>query len=251
MIPEGLINYLALLGWSFSADQDVFSREEMIEHFDITKVLANPARFDLKKCTAINAEQIRLLDLEDFTKRLVPYLYGNVSADFYQADLLKELAEKDPDLPKLSIYTPLVSNDHFDNLNAREQEILNKAAPLIQTRIQLLSEAREMLESFFIDDNQLTISEDAQKQLDKIANYQTTVERTIQELEKVDEAKWRTEHLHGLLSQVLVEELQLKPRLAFTPLRVAISGRTISPPLFESMEILGKSSVLRRLKGLR
>ena len=75
MIPEGLNNYLALLGWSIAADRDIFSMEEMAQAFDISDVNPNPARFDQKKAIAINAEQIRLLDGEDFRNRLVPYLY--------------------------------------------------------------------------------------------------------------------------------------------------------------------------------
>ena len=78
MIPEGLLNYLALLGWSLSADRDVFSATEMIEAFDVHDVGPNPARFDPKKCEAINAEQVRALGEEDFRDRLVPYL-----ADIY------------------------------------------------------------------------------------------------------------------------------------------------------------------------
>lgn len=73
-IPEGLLNYLALLGWSLSADEDIFSVEQLVENFDIHNVLANPARFDVKKATAINGTHIRLLDPQDFRNRLIPYL---------------------------------------------------------------------------------------------------------------------------------------------------------------------------------
>lgn len=74
MIPEGLLNYLALLGWSLSKDQDVFSPEQLVAAFDVHDVNPNPARFDPKKCEAINAEHVRLLEAEDFRNRLVPYL---------------------------------------------------------------------------------------------------------------------------------------------------------------------------------
>ncbi|MEG1391469.1 MAG: glutamate--tRNA ligase, partial [Aurantimicrobium sp.] len=78
-IPEGLINYLALLGWSLSHDRDVFSIQEMVKAFDVVNVNPNPARFDQKKADAINGDQIRLLTLEDFTARMIPYLQaGNV-----------------------------------------------------------------------------------------------------------------------------------------------------------------------------
>ena len=75
-IPEGFINYLALLGWSIAADRDVFTVEEMLESFDIHDVLPNPARFDVKKATAINADHIRMLDEDEFGRRLLPFLQG-------------------------------------------------------------------------------------------------------------------------------------------------------------------------------
>lgn len=71
-LPEGLLNYLSLLGWSLSADRDIFSIEEMVAAFDIADVNPNPARFDLKKCEAINGDHIRLLDVKDFTERCAP-----------------------------------------------------------------------------------------------------------------------------------------------------------------------------------
>lgn len=71
-LPEGLLNYLSLLGWSLSADQDIFTMDEMVAAFEIADVNPNPARFDLKKCEAINADHIRLLDVKDFTERCAP-----------------------------------------------------------------------------------------------------------------------------------------------------------------------------------
>ncbi|GAA3217561.1 hypothetical protein GCM10020256_20750 [Streptomyces thermocoprophilus] len=73
-LPEGLLNYLSLLGWSLSADQDIFSVEEMVAAFDVKDVNPNPARFDLKKCEAINADHIRMLDVKDFAERCRPWL---------------------------------------------------------------------------------------------------------------------------------------------------------------------------------
>ena len=79
-IPEGLLNYLSLLGWSLSADEDIFTVEQLIEHFDVDDVLANPARFDVKKAEAINGAHIRMLDAEDFRGRLVPTSAAGSSA---------------------------------------------------------------------------------------------------------------------------------------------------------------------------
>lgn len=71
-LPEGLLNYLSLLGWSLSADRDIFSVEEMVAAFEISDVNPSPARFDLKKAEAINADHIRLLDVKDFAERCAP-----------------------------------------------------------------------------------------------------------------------------------------------------------------------------------
>jgi glutamyl-tRNA synthetase len=264
MIPEGLINYLALLGWSISADNDIFSVQELVDAFDPSDVLANPARFDLKKCTAINAEHIRLLDPADFRERLVPYLHGSVSAKLVEMDLIKQIAEADPELPTLQVYEPLVSADSWAALTPREQEILTAAAPLVQTRIQLLGEAREMLDFLLSDAETVALDDDAQKQLDKVTDWQGVLSAAIAVLEGVNESDWTTDNLHTVLETKLVgvrdadgniipgegDSLNLKPRDAFTPLRVALSGRRVSPPLFESLEILGKTLSLARLSSL-
>jgi len=129
MIPEGLNNYLALLGWSIAPDRDIFSMEEMAHAFDISDVNPNPARFDQKKAVAINAEHIRLLDGEDFRNRLVPFLHRD----------------------------EVVSADSFEALTDREREILTEAAPLVQTRIQVLGEASGMLGFLLVDEDTLEI----------------------------------------------------------------------------------------------
>ncbi len=232
MIPEGLLNYLALLGWSLSKDRDVFSREEMVEAFDIHDVVPNPARFDPVKCEAINAEQVRALEADDFRDRLVPHL----------ADAL-------PDPTGQTAPAPLVSAASFEALTRREQEILTAAAPLIQTRIQLLRECRDMLGFLFVDDADLVVDDAA---LGKLGDSAPAVlDAAISALEGLDGAGWTTARLEESLRAAIVEGLGIKPRLAFGPLRVAVTGRRVSPPLFESMEILGADSTLARLRSLR
>jgi Glutamyl- and glutaminyl-tRNA synthetases len=80
-IPEGMLNYLALLGWSIAEDRDVFSAAEMVAAFDVADVNANPARFDPRKCEAINATHIRLLEPADFASRLVDFVAGRRPLD--------------------------------------------------------------------------------------------------------------------------------------------------------------------------
>lgn len=212
-IPEGLINYLALLGWSLSHDRDIFSIQEMVKAFDVVNVNPNPARFDQKKADAINGDHIRLLTVEDFTARMIPYLQaGNV-----------------------------LSNDPTDV----QLEILAAAAPLVQTRMNVLSEAPELLEFLFTPASQITYAEDALKGLPE--NSAVVVAASVEVLELIPEAEFTHDVIQEALNSALIEGLELKPRIAFGPLRTAISGRRISPPLFESMEILGKKDTIDRL----
>ncbi|ROS33053.1 glutamate--tRNA ligase [Curtobacterium sp. PhB78] len=212
MIPEGLVNYLALLGWSIGADRDVFSIDEMVAAFDVTDVNPNPARFDHKKAEAINGDHIRLLEPSDFRSRLLPYL------------------------------TDLVA----DPPTAEQTEVLTKAAPLVQERMQLLGEAPAMLGFLFTADADLVVEDDALASLK--GDNGAVLTAGIAALEQLDD--WRTEAIEGALRTALIDDLGLKPRVAFGPLRVGVSGRRISPPLFESMEILGKESTLTRLRAL-
>ncbi|PZE57562.1 glutamate--tRNA ligase [Curtobacterium sp. MCLR17_044] len=212
MIPEGLVNYLALLGWSIGPDRDVFSIDEMVAAFDVTDVNPNPARFDHKKAEAINGDHIRLLAPEDFRSRLLPYLSEFIS---------------DPATPE-------------------QLEVLTKAAPLVQERMQLLGEAPAMLGFLFTSDADLVVEDDALASLK--GDTATVLTASTAALEGAQD--WTTEAIEGALRAALIDELGLKPRVAFGPLRVAVSGRRISPPLFESMEILGKESTLTRLRAL-
>lgn len=219
MIPEGLLNYLALLGWAISPDNDIFSMGEMVKAFDISDVNPNPARFDLKKCTAINADHIRLLEAEDFRNRCVPFLYGD----------------------------NLVSADAFDRLLPEEQAKVEAGAPLIQTRVQTLGEVAGMLGFLFTLDNQIEVEPDAGKVLKDDAP--AILDTAINTLETLTD--FNAEAIQAALRQAIVEEMGVKPRIGFGALRVALSGRRVSPPLFESMEILGKASTIARLERLR
>lgn len=220
MIPEGLLNYLALLGWAISPDEDIFSLEEMAAAFDIADVNPNPARFDQKKALAINGDHIRMLDEVDFRDRVVPFLYAD----------------------------GLLSAANFDDLEPREQWILTAAAPLVQTRVQVLSEAARMLGFLFQVGGQVEIEPDARKTLR--AGAAEVLARAREVVSGLSEEEFTLENLESALRQAIVEEMGIKPRLAFGPLRVAVSGRRVSPPLFESLAILGKEATLARLSRL-
>ncbi|MGP5240537.1 glutamate--tRNA ligase [Corynebacterium flavescens] len=215
IIPEGMLNYLSLLGWSLSADQDIFSVDELVANFDIHDVLANPARFDQKKLEAINADHIRLLEPADFATRLREYLseYTDFPADY--------------DSAKFAF-----------------------AADLVQTRIKTLSDAYGLLAFLVTPDAELTLDEKSAKKNLKEDAIQP-LEVSIDILEGIDPADWNTATIEAALSKALIEDLELKPRKAYGALRVAISGQAVSPPLFESMELLGKDSTLYRLRAAK
>ena len=212
-LPEGLLNYLALLGWGLADDRDVFSLDEMVAAFDISKVNSNPARFDQKKADAINAEHIRLLDPADFASRLKAFLveHGHIAAD--------------------------VDDARF-----------SAAAELVQTRIVVLSDAWGLLKFLFVPEADFTIDEAAAAK-NLTADAAPVLDATVTALEGVGE--WATATLEEALKAALIDELGLKPRKAFAPVRVAVSGSHISPPLYESMELLGRDVTLARLRAAR
>ncbi|MGY1833587.1 glutamate--tRNA ligase [Blastococcus sp. SYSU DS0510] len=214
-LPEGLVNYLALLGWSIAEDRDIFSVAEMVEAFDVTKVNANAARFDLKKAEAINATHLRALPVEEFTARVVPHLAA----------------------------AGLVT----DPPSAEQDAVLRAIAPLAQERMVVLSEAVGLLGFLFVDEVQIDPAA-AEKQLsgDGAVEVLDAASAALGEL-----PEWTTPAIEQALKAALVDGLGRKPRQAFGPVRVAVSGRTVSPPLYESMELLGRDRTLARLAAAR
>jgi glutamyl-tRNA synthetase len=219
-IPEGLLNYLALLGWSIAEDRDIFTMAEMVAAFDIADVKSSPARFDQAKAEAINAEHVRRLDPADFERRLVPYLQaGGV------------LGEQPSE---------------------RDLAVLHQAAPLIQTRVQLLGEAVEMLGFLFTADGDLTTADDALTAVRAdAAGSLAILDAALGALSAEVTPTFEHAEIEAALRSAVVEGLGVKPKIAFTPLRVAVTGRRISPPLFESMQILGREACAARLAALR
>jgi len=213
-IHEGLLNYLALLGWSIGPDRDVFTLDEFIAAFDIADVNPNPARFDQKKAEAINGDHIRMLEPSDFANRLVPYLAS----------------------------AGLIS----DPPTAEQRTLLDAAAPLVQERMQLLGEAPGLLGFLFRDE--IAYEEDALKGLPD--NAREVLAASMAALEVLGDDAFAAAAVQERLSGALIDGLGLKPRVAYGPLRVAVSGRRVSPPLFESMELLGKAESIRRLAAL-
>ncbi|PVG81452.1 glutamate--tRNA ligase [Nocardioides gansuensis] len=207
-LPEGVLNYLALLGWAIAADRDVFTLEEMVEKFDIADVNPNPARFDLKKAEAINAAHMRMLPLDEITERVLPFLEAAGVMD-----------------PK----------------NLADRQLLDQAMPLVGERINKLTEAPPMLGFLFADETSFV-------RVDEIDDAGRDVVRAAYDALSGLHG-WSTGEIEEALRTALVDGLGLKPRHAFGPVRIAISGRKVSPPLFESMELLGRDRSLARLQS--
>jgi glutamyl-tRNA synthetase len=208
-LPEAICNYLALLGWSPGDDLENITMAQLVELFTIERVHASPARFDLKKLEAINGDKIRLLTVDELTNRILPFL----------------------------IRDGIVSG------TAAELAIIKSAVPIIQERIATLAEASAMLRFLFV--NNFQVDPDEVPKL-KETTAQQVLQKTLEVIAPITE--WRHDVIESALRTALLDEMGLKPRIAFGAVRVAVTGSHISPPLFESMELLGKERSVARLK---
>lgn len=229
-LPEALVNFLALLAYppkqdAEGNDVEVFTFAEFSEDFDWRKVNPVGPIFDLKKLEWLNGVYIRDLEVGDLASRLLPYL------------------ERDGVLP--------------GNPSLGELARLKSITALIQTRMALLSEASALVAPFYVADDALEIADDARAQLKDDADK--VLATAIGVLEGIDDtgtgvlgsdSGWNAAAIEAALRTAVVDGLGIKPKFAFGPLRTAVSGQRISPPLFESMEILGKTSTLTRLRRL-
>jgi glutamyl-tRNA synthetase len=212
-LPEAICNYLALLGWSRSDNRESFTLDELAAEFDLSRVGKNPARFDMRKMEAINGDKIRELDPADFVHRIIPFLR--------QAGLVAEPP------------------------SAAQLTMVEAAAPLIQGRISRLTEAPVMLGFLLVEEGEFAVDpDDAARSLGPDAA--PVLQAAREALAGV--GSWQYEVIRQALQAALVDGMGLKPKVAFGgAVRVAVTGRRIGPPLFESMELLGKERTLSRL----
>lgn len=209
-LPEAICNYLALLGWSPGDDRENITMQELIDLFTVERVNSSPARFDMKKLEAINGDKIRALSIEDFLSRALPYL-------------LKSGVIKGSDA---------------------EIEVVRSALPIIQERIARMNEVTAMLKFLFVEHVQFE-EESAEKIAEEPSQH--VIKKALEVLADLDE--WKHDQIEAKLRAALLDEMGLKPRVAFGPVRIAVTGSHISPPLFESMELLGKERAISRLKA--
>jgi glutamyl-tRNA synthetase len=215
-LPEALVNFLALLAYPPKEDgREVMTFDEFVADFDWAKVNPVGPIFDLDKLGWLNGHYIRSLDVDELANRIVGHLtlIGVLDAD-----------------PKTA-----------------QVELIRAATPLVQERMQLLSEAEGMLYFLLVSDSELVVADDARAQLK--GDPGAVLDVAVPVLEALPQ--WVAADIEAALRAALVDGLGLKPKFAFTPLRVGVTGRRISPPLFESMEILGRESSLTRLRSLR
>jgi glutamyl-tRNA synthetase len=184
----------------------------MAAEFDLARVNKNAAQFDMRKLEAINGDKIRALEPDDFAARITPFLT--------RAELVA------------------------DPPSAGEAELIAAGAPLIQPRIGKLSDAVGMLAFLFVDGAGFKFDpDDAAKVLvPASAEVLAAAEKALGGL-----GQWTHGEIEDALRAALLDELGLKPKVAFAPVRVAVTGRRVSPPLFESIELLGRDRTLRRL----
>jgi len=209
-LPEAICNYLALLGWSPGEDRENVTMQELTELFTVERVHSSPARFDMKKLEAINGDKIRLLSLEDLLNRSLPFLRKANVIDGTDAEIA----------------------------------VVKSALLLIQERIATLAEVVPMLRFLFatkfeVDPDSVPKIQDEQSQ--------AVLVKTNEVLQAV--VDWDHATLESVLRVALIEEMGLKPRIAFGAVRIAVTGSHISPPLFESMELLGRERSLERINS--
>ena len=209
-LPEAICNYLALLGWSPGDDVENITMEELVQLFTVERVNSSPARFDMKKLEAINGDKIRALTIDDFLSRALPFLM----------------------------------KDGVIQGSDEEIAIVKSALPIIQERIARMNEVTAMLKFLFVEE---VIFDSESETKVKEEPSQHVISQALSALENVND--WKHDVIESALRAVLIEKLGLKPRLAFGPVRIAVTGSHISPPLFESMELLGKARSLARLKA--
>ncbi|MFZ1910875.1 MAG: glutamate--tRNA ligase [Propionicimonas sp.] len=214
-LPEALRNFLQLLAYPPLDDEhEVSSFEEFVAGFEWAKVNTVGPIFDLKKLDWLNGQYLRSLPVDDLTDRIVEFAVreGQWSSVPDPADVA----------------------------------LLRRAVPLVQERLVLLSEAVPKLAYLFTADADVKVDPEA---LARIADASSVVAAAVEALSEVGE--WNHLAIQEALRQALVEGLGLKPKFAFAPVRLAITGSTVSPPLFESMELLGRASSLARLEQIR
>jgi glutamyl-tRNA synthetase len=210
-LPEAMINFLTLLGWSLDDKTEIMTRDEIIKNFSIERVSKTAAVFNMDKLEWMNGLYIRNLSADEFARRCLPFVERDLPAE---------------------IRRPI------------DTEYLKQISPLVQERAKTLGEVASLVDFFFVE----KLEYDAvllQGKLDK-GQALTILHKSIAVLESIKD--WKTEPMETAV-RPLAEEVGLKAGPFFGVLRVAVTGRTASPPLFQTMEVLGRECCFDRLRA--
>jgi glutamyl-tRNA synthetase len=212
-LPEALINFMALLGWSLDGETDVMTTDTIREHFTLERVGKPAAIFDLDKLQWMNGVYIRQMDGHDLADRILPFLEREYTADLLPID----------------------------------RDYLLRIVPLVQERLKTLADAPDMLSYYFVETLEYDPAGLVQRGMDT-AGTTAAIRRAWSDLEGVDAPHFNDQDLEDKL-RATGAELELSGRQFFGALRTAITGRTATPPLFEMMAVMGRQRVLSRLQS--
>src|SRR5436309_10488733 len=215
-LPEAVFNFLALLGWSYDDKTELFTREELIRVFTLDRIGISGGIYDPDKLLWMNGVYIRQLSLEELTRRALPYM---------------ERPEAEGGLPD-SVRRPL------------DRDYTMRVLRLEHERLKMLGEAANAISFFYTEDLNYDTATLIQKGMDA-ARTHDALERARNVLERLEE--WKHDIIEPPMRE-LAMELGLKPGQLFGSIRVAISGRTATPPLFQMMEVLGRKRTLARIE---
>ena len=209
ILPDAMVNYLMTLGWAPAGDTEIVPWSSMVEEFRLEDVNHSPAFFDIKKLASFNGDYIRALSLQDFVSASLPVL---AATDAWPAS-------------RFSV------------------EVYEKIAPLVQTRVVTMSEVPAMVDFLFLEDPAID-----QAAWDKTMAADFAADVLKHCMSEFALCEWNHDALKVIL-ETWTEAKELKLGKTQAPIRVAMTGRTVGPPLFESIEILGRDETIRRLQN--
>ncbi|MHB1877206.1 MAG: glutamate--tRNA ligase, partial [Streptosporangiaceae bacterium] len=210
-LAEAMRNYLMLLGWAPAGDREIVPWPELVAEFRLDDVIPSPAFFDVRKLRAINGVYIRDLPLAEFIARTEPWLAAPAAP--WPAE-------------------------------AFSAEVYAQVAPLAQTRVAVLSEVTAMVDFLFLDAPVIDDAARAKAMGGPAAGLLDAV------IETLTTASWDAEAIRGAVEKA-GEQFGLKLGKAQAPVRVAVTGRGVGLPLFESLHVLGRERTLDRLRAAR
>ncbi len=209
ILPDAMVNYLMTLGWAPAGDTEIVPWSSMVEEFRLEDVNHSPAFFDIKKLASFNGDYIRALSLQDFVSASLPVL---AATDAWPASRFSA-------------------------------EVYEKIAPLVQTRVVTMSEVPAMVDFLFLEDPAID-----QAAWDKTMAAEFAADVLKHCMSEFASCEWNHDALKTILES-WTEAKELKLGKTQAPIRVAMTGRTVGPPLFESIEILGRDETIRRLQN--